>query len=134
MAEEINTKIIMNGFIPAEKINDVDMVILLSNLLDNAMEACAQVDGEKKILIDSVLGKQMWCIEVSNPTKKNVIITKNRIDTSKENKEIHGYGLMNIERVTKYYNGTLDFTPKRLYAIEKIHVTNVITTELFNLS
>ena len=74
MAEEINTKIIMNGFIPAEKINDVDMVILLSNLLDNAMEACAQVDGEKKILIDSVLGKQMWCIEVSNPTKKNVIM------------------------------------------------------------
>ena len=110
MAEEINTKIIMNGFIPAAKINDVDMVILLSNLLDNAMEACAQVDGEKKILIDSVLGKQMWCIEVSNPTKKNVIITKNRIDTSKENKEIHGYGLMNIERVTKYYNGMLKLT------------------------
>lgn len=94
----------------AEEINDVDMVILLSNLLDNAMEACAQVDGEKNILIDSVLGKQMWCIVVSNPTKKNVIISKNHIDTSKENKEIHGYGLINIERVTKHYNGMLKLT------------------------
>ena len=48
MAEEINTKIIMNGFIPAEKINDVDMVILLSNLLDNAMEGFAADFAERE--------------------------------------------------------------------------------------
>lgn len=106
-AEKVNTEIVLNGSIPAEKINDVDMVILLSNLLDNAIEACSQIVGNKKIVIDSALGKQMWCIEVRNPVKRNITIIKNHIDTSKENKATHGYGLMNIERVTKHYNGIL---------------------------
>ena len=39
--------------------------------------------------------------------KRNITIIKNHIDTSKENKVTHGYGLMNIERVTKQYNGIL---------------------------
>ena len=106
-AEKVNTEIVLNGSIPAEQINDVDMVILLSNLLDNAIEACSQIVGNKKIVIDSALGKQMWCIEVRNPVKINITIIKNHIDTSKENKATHGYGLMNIERVTKHYNSIL---------------------------
>lgn len=110
VAEESNTKIEINGFIPAERISDVDMVVLLSNLLDNAIEACAQIGGKKVIVINSALERQMWCIEVRNPAKKDITIIKNHIDTSKENKETHGYGLANIESVAKRYNGMLKLT------------------------
>jgi hypothetical protein len=106
-AEQINTKIEMNGFIPAEKIDDVDMVILLSNMLDNALEACEKIEGEKRIVIDSALNKQMWILTVKNPVNKNLSIKKNYLPTSKGNKEIHGYGLLNMERVVKHYDGML---------------------------
>lgn len=106
-AMQINTKIEMNGFIPAEKVDDVDMVILLSNMLDNALEACEKIEGEKKIIIDSALNKQMWILTVRNPVNKNLNIKKNYLPTSKENKEIHGYGLINMERVAKHYDGML---------------------------
>ncbi len=110
VAEEYNTQIEINGFIPAEKVIDVDMVILLSNLLDNALEASNQLEGNKKIIIDSVIGKNMWCIEIKNPVSQKVSIYKNHINTSKENKEIHGYGLFNVEKVVQKYNGMLKLT------------------------
>ncbi len=106
-AELINTKIDFNGFIPSEKIDDVDMVILLSNILDNALEACEKLEGNKKISIDSVLNKQMWVFTVRNPIDKVVDINNNHIMTSKDNKDIHGFGIMNMELVARSYDGIL---------------------------
>lgn len=107
VAEQIQTKIVVNGFFPSEKVDDVDMVILLSNILDNALEACEKIKGSKKIVIDSMLSKQMWVLSVTNPVNVDVNIKKNRLPTSKEDKDIHGYGLLNMEKVAKKYNGMI---------------------------
>lgn len=106
-AEKFNTRIDVNGFMPSSKISDVDMVILLSNILDNSLEACEKIEGDKKIIIDSVINKQMWILTVKNPVKENVSIHMNQLATSKENKKLHGYGIMNMEKVAKNYNGLL---------------------------
>ena len=107
VAEQIQTKIVVKGFLPSEKVDDVDMVVLLSNILDNALEACEKIEGSKEIVIDSVLSKQMWVISVTNPVKENINIKKNRLPTSKEDKDIHGYGLLNMEKVVRNYNGMI---------------------------
>lgn len=106
-AEQINTKIDVNGIIPAQKIDDVDMVIFLSNILDNAIEACEKIKGEKVINIESVLNVQMWILIVKNPVNRKLNVKNNYMQTSKENKDIHGYGLANMERVVKNYDGVL---------------------------
>lgn len=106
-AEKFNAKIYFNGIMPASKVSDVDMVILLSNILDNALEACQKMEGDKKITIDSVLNKQMWVLTVKNPVKENINIHMNQLETSKENKKLHGYGIMNMEKVAKSYNGLI---------------------------
>ncbi len=106
-AEQIKTKIDVNGIIPAQKIDDVDMVIFLSNILDNAIEACEKIKGEKVINIESVLNAQMWILTVKNPVNRKLNVKNNYMPTSKENKDIHGYGLANMERVVKNYDGVL---------------------------
>ena len=111
-AEEICTEITFDGYIPSDIIENVDLVILLSNILDNAIEACEKMTGKKQISVESILQKQMWIISVKNPVDKEVKIRKNRIMTTKSNKELHGYGLQNMEKVTQKYDGNLKLSCK----------------------
>ena len=97
----------VEGNIPANRIEDVNLVILISNLVDNALEAARQVEGEKKIEIQSILKKNIWILSVKNSCVQDVVIRENRIETTKEEKESHGFGISNIERVAKKYGGNL---------------------------
>ena len=112
MAVQNNISMTVTGNIPANRIEDVSLVILISNLLDNAIEAAKRVDGERKIEIQSILKKSVWILSVKNSCVQDVVIRENRIDTTKDNKEAHGFGLSNIERVTKNYSGKLQLSCK----------------------
>lgn len=54
----------------------------------------------------------MWILSVKNPVETDVKIQKNRIETTKRNKELHGYGIQNMQRVVKKHDGNLKFTCK----------------------
>ena len=112
VAVQNNIYMTVTGNIPANRIEDVSLVILISNLLDNAIEAAKRVDGERKIEIQSILKKSVWILSVKNSCVQDVVIRENRIDTTKDNKEAHGFGLSNIERVTKNYSGKLQLSCK----------------------
>ena len=51
--------------------------------------------------------KSIWILSVKNSCVKDVVIRDNRIETTKDNKEAHGFGLSNIEKVTKKHDGNL---------------------------
>ena len=106
-ARKCQTQIHFTGIIPVSKINDVDMVILISNILDNAIEACGKLEGNKVINIESVYQKQLWMLTVKNPVDKEVEISQNHIATSKEDKNLHGLGIMNMQKVVLEYDGTM---------------------------
>ncbi|MDC7279312.1 GHKL domain-containing protein [Butyrivibrio fibrisolvens] len=105
-AEQKGIEIKIDGFIPSEKINDVDMVVVLSNILDNAIEACEKLQGEKTIFLHSVYRKNIWVLNAENPSNP-VYPKNNEIATTKDEKEIHGFGLSNIERTVKKYDGKM---------------------------
>lgn len=104
-SEKDAIKIELNGLMPSDKIADSDIVIILSNLLDNAIEACEKLEGTKTIVINSVLKKNIWVLLITNPSEKVNIKNSNSIKTSKAEKDIHGFGLSNINKVAKKYNG-----------------------------
>jgi signal transduction histidine kinase len=110
VAAQNNIAMTVTGNIPANRVEDVNLVILISNLLDNAIEAAKQVDGERKIEIQSILKKNIWILAVKNSCVKDVVIRENHIETTKDNKEAHGFGLSNIERVTRKYAGELQLS------------------------
>ena len=115
-----NINISFDGYIPSEKVKDVDMVIVLSNMLDNAIEACEKITGKKDIEIRSILQKKMWVLYVKNPSEEVNIINKNHIVTTKQEKMLHGFGLNNIERVAQKYNGNMQLAYKEGYFSSKI--------------
>ena len=115
-----NINISFDGYIPSEKVKDVDMVIVLSNMLDNAIEACEKITGKKDIEIKSILQKKMWVLYVKNPSEEVNIINKNHIVTTKQEKMLHGFGLNNIERVAQKYNGNMQLAYKEGYFSSKI--------------
>lgn len=78
-------------------INTDCLVVLLSNLLDNAIEACQRYIGDTAINCTMLLSTSFY-VSVRN-TSYPVQINNNRIPTSKEPKEEHGYGLAHIEYI-----------------------------------
>ena len=74
-----------------------DLVVLLSNLLDNAIEACQKVTGRKEILCDILCGDSLY-ISVRN-TSLPVEITDGNIRSDKMSKLEHGYGIPAIKMI-----------------------------------
>lgn len=83
------------------------LVVLLSNLLDNAIEACQRFDGER-IIECSMVASDGFLISIRN-TSSPVIISGKTIITSKEPKEEHGYGLLNSQRILDLLNAEYTF-------------------------
>ena len=88
-----------------------DLVTLLTNLLDNAIEACEKLDPNnlsvsRIILFKMVLEDGQLILSIRNPASKTVRIINNTICTSKDNPIQHGIGLSNVDSVIKKYGGT----------------------------
>lgn len=94
------------------KVNDLsninigndDIVIILSNLLNNAIEACEQCHDRKVIKLKFVKEDGATAISVTNTYENEIVYHAGHIQTSKaERVEEHGFGIRNIvEAVTKY--------------------------------
>lgn len=92
-------------------INDVDISIILGNALDNAIEACKKCD---KRLIDIYINykNEHLKIEISNTKSGSSIYKDNKIQTTKKDKKNHGFGLENIARAVKKYDGYFNIKDK----------------------
>ena len=92
---------------------DIDILILLGNLLDNAMEACKRLeieDGEKFIYVNARVQKGFLCIQVNNSYNGLLNLVENSYATVKTEKHFCGIGLSNIERIVNKYHGKLNIT------------------------
>ena len=87
-------------------ISEEDIVTLLGNLLDNAIEACEKLNENKVIQFKMVLEEEQLVLSIRNPVEDAVQIKDNRIVTSKRDKSQHGIGLLNVDSVIRKNNGT----------------------------
>lgn len=82
----------------------VDLCIIFSNLLDNAIEACALIDGNKIIKIDLKMQQGYQFISISNPVNN---IGNINLFTTKKDKEHHGFGISNVKNAVSRHDGEL---------------------------
>ncbi len=82
------------------------IVVLLVNLLDNALEACEKLEGDKMIQFKMMLEEDQLILSVRNPVREKVRIRGKRIETSKQDTALHGIGLRNIDAVIQENKGT----------------------------
>ena len=96
----------VSGDLSGLTISEEDIVTLLGNLLDNAIEACEKLGGNKVIQFKMVVEEGQLVLSIRNPVRDAVRIKDNRIVTSKRDKSQHGIGLMNVDSVIRKNNGT----------------------------
>lgn len=88
------------------KMQEEDLVVLLANLLNNAIEACEHLKEEQRLIkFKFAKEKGRTVISIKNPIKEPVKIVNNQIRTIKENKQEHGIGMQNIKYVIEKYKG-----------------------------
>ena len=73
------------------------LVVVLTNLLDNAIEACRRLDGYREIFC-SVLYDDGLYMSIRN-TSEPVQIVDGKIPTSKQDSLSHGFGLLSVTYV-----------------------------------
>ena len=114
-AKDNNIKLDIRLLIPsALNIEVADIVTIVGNLLDNALEAVAKVE-DKTIKVDIEYNRESLFIQIDNTFDGVVIYGQEKdgeeknIITQKEGSE-HGHGLKNIQKSIEKYNGHVDIT------------------------
>ena len=89
------------------QMEDDDMVVIMGNLLDNAIEATNKLTQNRKIGVDLAEIKGMLCIKVQNTFDGKVKISKGKFRTRKEDSVNHGIGLDSVESIVEKYQGEM---------------------------
>ena len=88
-------------------IEDEDIVVILSNLLSNAIEACEKYSGKKVIKLKFIKDGDDIIISVKNTYNGELEIRDGEIQTSKlYDSDEHGIGINNIIDVIEKYQGS----------------------------
>lgn len=89
------------------KIRDEDVVIILSNLLNNAIEACETREDKKVIKFKFVKEDDMIIIAVKNTFNNNVVYKNGEIKSTKTmGIDEHGVGIKNVLKIIEKYGGS----------------------------
>lgn len=108
--QNIDIKYFVSGII--DGIEDIDLHCILSNLLDNAIEAVQNTDS--KYIELYILGDEhSVCIEVANSVMENVLLTNPNFVTTKKEKSIHGFGVKNVRDTILEYSGKIKYEYKK---------------------
>ncbi|SHH82389.1 Sensor histidine kinase YesM [Sporobacter termitidis DSM 10068] len=106
---DIKTQINVDN-LPEININPLDLSAIISNVLDNAIEANEKIEQlERFISIKIFCYKNFLSIVVKNPFKNNIEYDNDLVKTSKPDKMFHGYGLQSIKLAAEKNYGSFKF-------------------------
>lgn len=89
------------------KIKDEDVVTILANLLNNAIEACEICEGKKIIKFKFVKEEDKIILAVKNTFHGDVKYENGEIKSTKtSNVEEHGVGIKNVLKIIEKYGGS----------------------------
>ncbi len=89
-------------------IDPIDICIIFGNALDNAIEACEQVENrEKRIYIAMTYAQDALVCKIVNSAKK---VNTRFLKSVKTDKESHGFGVENIEAALSNYKNVHRFS------------------------
>lgn len=99
---------------PTFVIDPVDLCAILSNQIDNALEACQKLPENQERRVDVKIWPQngeMLFLQVFNTVESNPFEGNENLATTKVDPyHLHGYGLRNIQETATKYDGELKST------------------------
>ena len=113
LAEKNNINMKIDSNIPKDiNMEPMDLLSVLSNVLDNAIEAVIKVnkDIERKINIKISKYKEYLFICVSNTSEKDPRNIIKKSETTKKDKANHGLGSKIVKGIAEKYNGSIEYS------------------------
>ena len=104
-------------FTPFKRVKNEDLCVIVSNTVDNALRECQlmkEEDPEVECLIQLKARKlkgflSIICENTLRECQAELIKNNTTLETSKEDKKNHGFGVKNIKSVVKDYGGEVSF-------------------------
>ena len=89
------------------KIADVDLCVMVSNLLENAIEACLKIPQEQRFIrvFSEVYGSQFY-LSIQNSAMENLDFNAQNYISNKRGE--HGFGMKRVQLLVDKYNGFLN--------------------------
>lgn len=103
---------------------EYDLSILLSNLLDNAIEACAKEESPTQIMMLIKKTHGYYRIVVKNTIRESVLQKNRELKSDKENKALHGWGLRSVAEIAERHLGGLDIYEKNGMFVVSVLLAN----------
>lgn len=103
-----NIKVDFKAILPQElKISDVDLCVMVSNLLENAIEACMKILAEDRFIriYSEVYGSQFY-LSIQNSAKNELDFNARNYISNKRGE--HGFGMKRVQLLVDKYNGFLN--------------------------
>ena len=111
-AEMNSARLVIDGSLQELNISAVTLCTVLSNLLDNAIEAVSQTGTERVVTLSAKRSGSFYYICISNPTANAVDVSAD-IPTSKSDCAGHGLGLKSVRNAIEKCGGTLELSCKK---------------------
>lgn len=87
------------------KIDMVDLTVVISNTLDNAIEACEKLpETDRQIYVQALLEEDELFYAVRNKSLPVNMVANQLPASTKENPSFHGYGLQNVHTTLEKYH------------------------------
>lgn len=106
-------------------IAEPDMVSLLGNILDNAIEATEKTERKKLELIFYMQSADR-CVICKNSITSSVLESNKSLKTTKKDSELHGNGTAIIKQIASKYNGLVDFYEEKAPAGDLLFCVQVM--------
>lgn len=102
--------------------NDIDISILLSNLLDNAISGC----NENEPVLELVIGtkKSLTYIIVKNSITESVLEENPELKTYNADSSSHGFGIGSVRRIAEKHGGSAEFKEENKLFIAEVWLEN----------
>lgn len=88
--------------------SDLDLCVLLGNALDNAIEGVSG-EGNNEIYLELRNVDNFFMISVKNTIINSVLEDNPNLISTKNEKEVHGVGILSMKEVVQKYNGSIEF-------------------------
>lgn len=88
--------------------SDLDLCVLLGNALDNAIEGVSG-EGSNEIYLELRNVDNFFMISVKNTITNSVLEYNPNLISTKNEKEVHGLGILSMKEVVQKYNGSIEF-------------------------
>ena len=101
LAESKNIEFALKIQIPEKlQVDAVDLCVIFGNALDNAIEACEKIETRRTINVSAIYDDCQLICKITN----TALSSTSDLQTTKSDKENHGFGLDNIKQALSKYN------------------------------